>query len=233
MGTAYELQIDPRVMERFPEYTALIIYATGLANGPSDEESVGLLRAAEQETRERLAGMRPADHPHIAAWRKAFSAFGAKPSKYPSSTEALLGRVLKGNELPAINRVVDIYNATSLRRALPVGGEDRDALASGLVLTFADGDEPFDVLSDGGPSHPEPGEVVWKDAAGVTCRRWNWRQGRRTMLTEETTNAYFVLDRLAPYPVDELRLAGEEFMAHLRDASPGVVLETRPLGAQS
>ena len=32
--------------------------------------------------------------------------------------------------------------------------------------------------------HPDPGEVVWCDDAGVTCRRWNWRQARRTQLTD-------------------------------------------------
>lgn len=46
--------------------------------------------------------------------------------------------------------------------------------------------------------HPEIGEVVWRDDAGVTCRRWNWRQGRRTALTEESTTALFIIDALAP-----------------------------------
>jgi len=229
---AYELRIDPRVADRFPDYSALIIYATGLVNGPSDEASIAALRDGGREAREQLAGTRPADHPHIAAWRRTFSAFGAKPSKYPSSVEALLGRVLKGNDLPAINAVVDRYNAVSIRHVLPIGGEDRDTLESDLVLSFADGDEPFDALGDAEVTHPEPGEVVFKDAAGATCRRWNWRQGKRTMLTEATTNAYFVLDRMAPYPIANLRAAGDDLVAQLRAVSPEVVIETRLLGAQ-
>jgi len=40
--------------------------------------------------------------------------------------------------------------------------------------------------------HADPGEVVWCDAAGVTCRRWNWRQARRTQLREGTTTALFI-----------------------------------------
>jgi DNA/RNA-binding domain of Phe-tRNA-synthetase-like protein len=228
---AFELRIDPRLAEEFPGYSALIIYATGLANGPSDEASIAALRDAERAAREHHDGTRPADHPHIAAWRRAFSAFGAKPSKYPSSVEALLGRVLKGNDLPAINAVVDRYNAVSIRHVLPIGGEDRDALASDLVLSFADGDEPFDALGDAEVTHPEPGEVVFKDAAGVTCRRWNWRQGQRTMLTEGTTNAFLVLDRWAPYPIAELRAGGDDLIAQLRAVSPDVAIETTLLGA--
>jgi DNA/RNA-binding domain of Phe-tRNA-synthetase-like protein len=30
----------------------------------------------------------------------------------------------------------------------------------------------------------------------VTCRRRNWRQGQRTRLTDATTRAFFVFDRL-------------------------------------
>lgn len=40
----------------------------------------------------------------------------------------------------------------------------------------------------------DPGEVVWADEAGVTSRRWNWRQCTRTALTGHVRNAYFVLD---------------------------------------
>jgi hypothetical protein len=39
------------------------------------------------------------------------------------------------------------------------------------------GEEPFDAVANGETvaEYPEAGEVVWRDDAGVTCRRWNWR----------------------------------------------------------
>ena len=41
----------------------------------------------------RASGIaRATEHPHIVSWRAAFSGFGAKPSKYPSSAEALITR---------------------------------------------------------------------------------------------------------------------------------------------
>jgi DNA/RNA-binding domain of Phe-tRNA-synthetase-like protein len=73
--------------------------------------------------------------------------------------------------------------------------------------------------------------VVWKDPAGVTCRRWNWRQCRRTRLVPETQNAYFVLDRLAPYAVEALDAATTELCAHLKHFSPACEIEVTSLGA--
>ena len=232
MQVSNRLQVDPRIVEAFPEYSVLILYAYGLDNGSSDEWSTGLLRAAEADARAAFGDAKPASHPHIAAWRETFSRFGAKPSKYPCSVEALLGRVLKGQELPAINRVVDLYNAVSIRNALPVGGEDLDQLTSDSVLRFATGAEPFSLISGGEEliEHPEPGEVIWADSSGVTCRRWNWRQCRRTQLTEATRNAYFVLDSVAPYTLDALNAAGDELTRLLEEASPGVQIERQTIG---
>ena len=152
-----------------------------------------MARRGERDVRAR--GLeRAADAPEIAAWRAAFSAFGAKPKKYPCSAEALAARVLKGGELPRVNRLVDLCNAVSVRHLVPVGGEDLDRLEGALRLVVATGDERFD--APGGIEHPQPGEIAWRDDAGVTCRRWNWRQGTRTRMTEATTRAFFVFDRL-------------------------------------
>lgn len=231
----FRLRVDPEVERRFPSYSVLVVYAYGLSNGPSDDASVAALRAAEESARSTFGEQKASAHPHISAWRQAFSAFGSKPSKYLCSAEALLSRVLKGQELPAINRVVDHYNAVSVRHVLPAGGEDLDKLVSDLVLTVATGDEPFDAVGGEGAEieHADPGEIVWADRAGVTCRRWNWRQGVRTRLTSETRNAYFVLDRLEPYGLDALDAAGQELIAALRTSSPGVRIETEVLGRQT
>jgi DNA/RNA-binding domain of Phe-tRNA-synthetase-like protein len=234
------LTIDPAILERFPGYSAAVVYAQGLENGESDSESASWLR--EAEARVRATVPEPASaHLHLGAWRSVFAAFGSKPSKFLCSAEALVKRVLKGEEVPPINRVVDAYNAVSLRHVLPAGGEDLDRLESDLTLAFSDGTEPFDLMSGGGDipgadprrvESPDPGEVVWKDSAGVTCRRWNWRQCRRTRLLPETKNAYFVIDRLAPYPRSVLEQAAADLADLLRRISPGASLETEFFGAK-
>jgi DNA/RNA-binding domain of Phe-tRNA-synthetase-like protein len=207
-----EAAVDPRVFERHPDYVAVVVAADGLANGPTDAESDGRLADAEHHLRARGLA-RAADAPEIAAWRAAFSAFGAKPKQYPCSAEALAQRVLKGGELPRVNRLVDLYNAISVRRLIPVGGEDLDRLRGPLRLTLAAGDERFE--APGGDEPPKPGEVVWRDDLGVTCRRWNRRQGTRTRLTGATTRAFFVFDRLGALPREELEAAVADLEAAL------------------
>lgn len=230
----YRLSIDPSILERYPTYSTLIIYTDGLTNGPSDEYSRNLLKEAEQQCRSTLIPEALASQPHVAAWREAYRSFGAKPKKYPCSLEALLSRTLKGQDLPLINRLVDIYNAISLKHLLPVGGEDWDKLTSDLHLMFATGSEPFVAIQEGQEAvvYPDPGEVIWADSTGITCRRWNWRQCRRTQLTVETLAVYFVLDRLAPYSIEALQAAGEELVSHIRQVCPDAEVSMELLGIQ-
>jgi DNA/RNA-binding domain of Phe-tRNA-synthetase-like protein len=211
------VHVAPEILRSWPDYIAVVVMAEGVRNGPSDDLSEPLLADAERTARE--SGLaRPADDPRIAAWRSAFSEFGAKPSSYPSSAESLLARVLKGRSLPRINALVDTYNAVSLRHVVPVGGEDLDRLQGDLRLVRAGGDEHF----DGPDGTPRPGEVVWRDDVGVTCRRWNWRQGGRTRLTEASERAFFVFDRLPPLEPEALEAAVDELVGHLRARSQGV-----------
>lgn len=223
--------IDDSVRELRPDYRAVLVVAQGLRGGESNEESETLLFAAEEHVRGMLEHTPPEELPHIAPWRDAYRAFGAKPQRTRNSAEALLRRA---DALPRVNALTDAYNAVSVRHQTPLGGEDLDAYDGPLRLTRATGDEEFSTMSTGAETteHPDAGEVVWRDDAGVTCRRWNWRQCYRTRLTDETTNAIFICDVLDVEPGD-----GEQRATEVRDAlcealeavSPGVTLTSRIL----
>jgi DNA/RNA-binding domain of Phe-tRNA-synthetase-like protein len=79
----HRLVIDAHIFEQFPDYQALILYGEEMKNFPSTQESIALLRSAEQECRNMFTLETLAQHPHIAAWRDASRRFGAKPKKYP------------------------------------------------------------------------------------------------------------------------------------------------------
>jgi DNA/RNA-binding domain of Phe-tRNA-synthetase-like protein len=215
--------VDEAVLELRPDFAVLVMTAEGLANGLSDRVSEEWLAEA--------AGKADAGDPHVEAWREAYRAFGAKPQRTRPSVDALLRRA---DALPSINRVVDAYNAVSVEYALPIGGEDLDAYQGPARLVRATGDEPFDVVAGGEPAveHPNAGEVVWRDDAGVTCRRWNWRQCVRTRLTEDTKNALFLLESLAPYPIERLTEAGDRLAERLRVITPDVRIESRLIGGR-
>lgn len=207
--------VDPEVFRLYPDYRALLIVLHGLTPAPGDRTSEALLVAAEQHAQSLLAEHAVDELPHIQAWRAAYRQFGAKPQRTRNSLEALTRRAPQG--LPRVNRLTDTYNAVSVLHQLPVGGEDLRRYAGAPQLVRATGTEPFDTMTNGAAvvEHPEAGEVIWRDEAGVTCRRWNWRQGRRTQLREGTTTALFILDALDPMSDEALMAAAEDLIDHL------------------
>ncbi|KAB2969137.1 MAG: hypothetical protein F9K18_01780, partial [Thermoanaerobaculia bacterium] len=55
----------------------------------------------------------------VAALRRLFKAAGTDPGRYRPSSEALLRRLLKGEELPSIHPLVDLNNQLSIELKLP------------------------------------------------------------------------------------------------------------------
>jgi len=212
--------IDDAVRAFRPDYRALLIAVTGVRGGPTDDASDAALRRAEESARGRLAGAPPESLPEIAAWREAFLGFGVKPRAARSSVEALVRRVDAG--LPRIDRLTDLYNAVSVEHLVPVGGEDLDRYVGPPRLVRASGDEPFDTVADGEPVvvTADPGEVVWRDDAGVTCRRWNWRQCVRTRLDPSTEDVLFILDALAPTTTEQLHEIGGILVELVTEGAP-------------
>ncbi|GAA3732221.1 B3/4 domain-containing protein [Plantactinospora mayteni] len=225
-------RVDDAVFALRPDYRVLLVAVDGVVPGPRDQVSDTLLREAEAAAREWLHDRPVEQLPHVAAWRDAYRAFGAKPQRTRNSLEALLRRADSG--LPRVNRLTDIYNAVSVLHQIPLGGEDLTRYIGPPRLIRASGTEPFDTVADGIDmiEHPAPGEVAWCDDAGVTCRRWNWRQARRTQLRDETTAALFILDALDPMTDEALAAAGADLVAHLTRLGPDVQAVHRLITAE-
>ena len=222
-------RVDAAVFALRPDYRVVLIAVDGLVGGPGDESSEALLQEAETNAREMLRD-RPAEGiPHVAAWREAYREFGAKPQRTRNSLEALLRRAVSG--LPRVNRLTDIYNAVSVLHQVPLGGEDLTRYVGAPQLVRATGEESFDTVADGVAvtENPDPGEVVWCDDAGVTCRRWNWRQGRRTQLREDTTTALFILDALDAMTDQALHAAADDLIGYLTRLGPDVSVARRTI----
>lgn len=222
--------IDAEIFALRPDFMALSIHVSGARNGPSDAASEALQAEAVQSL-----DAFPWAEAHLDAWRDAYRAFGAKPKKTSCSAEALRKRAVKDGAMRPLHAVVDLYNAVSLRFAVPVGGEDATSYAGQPRLCLATGDEPFHTMAEGQPviEAPEVGEVIWRDDLGVTCRRWNWRQGPRTQITEASQDMWFVLERLDPMPVEALLDAGRMLVDGLRRIAPELALSVEMLDAAS
>ena len=225
------VSVAPAVLELRPDYRVMVMAAQGLEPGPPDRISDELLARAEIRARVTLGGRAPEDVPQVAGWRAAYRAFGAKPQRTRPSVEALLCRLDAG--LPRIDRLTDAYNAVSVANLVPVGGEDLDQYQGPARLVRAAGDEDFDTTTHGEPAieHPRPGEVIWRDDGGVTCRQWNWRQCTRTRITTATTNAVFIIDGLAALGRDGLAAAGNDLASALICLSPRAAIASQLIAA--
>ncbi len=115
-----------------------------------------------------------------------------------------------GKHLGAINPLVDIYNSISLIYALPCGGEDMDKFAADIRLTKAVRNENFVTLGTDENAPPYEGEIVYKDNEGAICRCFNWREAVRTMLAENTNNAFLCIEL-----VDEKNMEFENALKEL------------------
>lgn len=214
-------QIHPEILQQFPGYSWGKVICWGLDNRRGLEEATLLLRDVEERVRQDNSLADVVAHPKIAAWRQAFSQFGARPSKYQSSIEALLRRARRGDVLPPINALVAVYNAVSLRFLLPVGGDDLDLVSGGLHLRAAKGDETFRPLGAEEDDPPELGEIIYVDDAKVLCRRWSWRGGEPSKISAATTNAVLNVHGLAPSTLEEITRATETLATLVREVCGG------------
>lgn len=178
----------------FPNAKIGIVVCQGIDNSIKDKEQYAeMISEAEKEALKHLQDAEFSKNQVIKVWREAFQKFKTKKGAR-ASIEALLKRVSNGNHIGTINPLVDIYNSISLRYALPCGGEDIDKFVGDIRLTTAVGNEEFIPLGTDENSPPYEGEIVYKDDKGAICRCWNWREAVRTMLTENTNNAFLCIE---------------------------------------
>ena len=88
-------------------------------------------------------------HPAIKASRQAYRACGKDPARYRLSSEALMRRVVKGNELYRINNVVDLVNLISLKTGMSIGGYDAEKISGRVIFDIGVKNEPYEAIGRG------------------------------------------------------------------------------------
>ncbi len=202
----------PEIFAAFPEYRRGVVVARDVRNGDSPDELVRMLREEEGRARERLNVDTLTSEPRLASWREAFRRLGYKPGDFRPSVEALLRRVLRGQDLPAINALVDIGNIVSLRHLLPVGGHAIDELTRDIALRPATGAEAFIPFGSEAVERPAAGEFIFTEGDTVLTRRWIWRQANHTLTLPGTRAIEFNIDALPPVSAVDVEAAGKDVM---------------------
>jgi DNA/RNA-binding domain of Phe-tRNA-synthetase-like protein len=207
MKSGLTYTIGDEVFAGFPGYLRGVVLVWEVRNSPSPAELLSLLREAEESVRSELDLETLIDDPRIKSWREAFRSFGAKPGDYRSSIEAMARRLLRGDELPSVNALVDIGNIISLRHVLPIGSHAIDLLEANIELRLASGEEEFIPFGSENFERPQAGEIIFAEGNHVLTRRWVWRQSTRTLTQLETRAVEYNVDALLPVTLDQVGLA--------------------------
>jgi DNA/RNA-binding domain of Phe-tRNA-synthetase-like protein len=208
--------ISTEIFNKFPGYARGVVLAYDVENRDSPKELITLLRDAETAIRGQMKVESIAEHPRISAWREAYRSFGAKPSEFRSSVEAMARRVLRNEPIPSINALVDIGNVISLRHIVNLGGHAIDEVKENIELRPATGAELFLPFGSDQTESPVPGEIIFVEGNTVLTRRWTWRQANHTITLLSTRNIEFNVDGLPPVPISEVEEICDEVMDMVR-----------------
>jgi len=164
------------------------------ANAAADPRLDAPLAAAEATVRA---------HPpeESQAVRAMYRRIGLDPTKTRPSSEALLRRVRKGDQLPRINTLVDICNWCSLEFQLPYGLYDVSAIQPPVVLRIGHQGESYPGIRKDVVNVAE--RLTLADQAGPFGNPTS--DSARTMVTQATSAVLTVV--FAPAGTTEARLA--------------------------
>lgn len=183
----------PDIWRDFPDLVPVALFADGITPDVSVGEALAPFYATASA---RLVTSSEGALPEIQAWRRTYTKMGLKPTQYRCAAESLLRRFKKEGSLPAIHPLIDLCNAISLAFAIPIAVFDVSEIAGSIEVRRATGTETYQTFS-GATEHPDPGEIVFADAAGQAhARRWTNRQSGRSAVRADTTSVLIVAEAM-------------------------------------
>lgn len=185
------------------------VLPTSQISEENTKEAAKILDRANARAEKWLTSNTISQNEVVAVWRDAYRKFKTKKG-VRSSVENLLKRVLKDNPVGHIVPSVDISNAISLSYALPIGAENIDAIEGTFRLLKTEGGDYFLPIGEEENDPTLPGEIAYVDDAGAVCRCWNWRDGQRTEVNDDTTHCVFIMENLEPARSADLHAAIDE-----------------------
>ena len=132
----------------FPDFAGCALTAT-VKNSEPDEDLWKEIATLSDSYRQILTEETIKQMPPIHATREAYKKFGKAPSRYRPAAEALIRRIVKGEELYKINTLADLVNLASIYTGYSIGGFDMDKIQGDLVLGIGRAGEPYEGIGRG------------------------------------------------------------------------------------
>ena len=146
-------------------------------------------REVQPQIKNAIEGKEWSEIPGIRGSRAAYKAFGRNPGRYRVSSEALLRRVRRGDELYHINSVVDVNNLISVESGLSVGSYDLAHIRGAITLRKAENGEGYTGI--GKDFLDMENMLVLADDEGIFGSSMS--DSTRAMVTEDTKDILVVI----------------------------------------
>lgn len=220
------------VSYRFPELAVCIGTITDIHNEKENERIEQLREAVYQEVKTKHNIETLKDNPTVRAFRDFYWKLGIDPTKTRPSGEALLRRVLHGDELPRISAVVDAYNLASTKTILPISGFDVDLLNQPFHVRFAKNGEAFTGIGMDKPITLTEQMLVLADQKQVLCI-YPYRDTDLTKITMQTRNAMIIVYGVPRIGEQVLKEAAETTLDYIILVSQGKTGTTKVFSASA
>ncbi len=175
-----------------------------------------------EDCKSKFLGVKVKENDLIIPYRDAFLKLGINPNKYMCSIEALMTRISKGHDIPRINSIVDLANSLSLKYILPIGAHDVDNFKGDIEIRRANVDDTFVPFGSDEVESLDVGEYVYVSGSEVKTRRWTWRQGEKSKLTENSKYLFIPIDGFTSNK-DKVESLKEELISFLKEENLEVV----------
>jgi len=140
------------------------------------------------------------DSKEILSYRRLYKEMGIDWHSRRPSPEALLRRVMQKKGLYTINTCVDAANVVVLQNRVSVGVFDLDKIQSPTHLRFGKQEDSILLLGNEEPTMIGEKELTYVDNTGPYNLDYNYRDTKRTAVTEETKNLLINVDGV--YDID-------------------------------
>ena len=185
----YDVKIDSRLFETYPEIRLGLIRFQADVKEPDAVFWNYMNTTVEPHIRAEIEGKDWNEIPGIRGSRAAYKAFGRNPGRYRVSSEALLRRVRRGDDLYHINSVVDVNNLISIESGLSVGSYDLAHTQGTITLRKAENGEGYTGI--GKDFLDMENMLVLADDEGIFGSSMS--DSTRAMVTEQTKDVLVVI----------------------------------------
>lgn len=217
---------------KFPELVVCIGTITDTHNEKENERIEQLRKTMRQEVKAKHNIETLKDNPTVRAFRAFYWKLGIDPTKTRPSGEALLRRVLHGDELPHVSAVVDAYNLASTKTILPISGFDADLLNPPFHIRFASNGEIFTGIGMNKPISLTDKTLILTDEKQILCI-YPYRDADSTKITMQTRNALIIAYGVPRIGEQILKEAAETTLDYIKQVSQGEIGMTKVFSASA